>query len=427
MDHFEEIEKYFLKQDAKYKEELNSVVENSETMDTNCKVAICVPVAGHQEGANIFRTLENYTNQTADNKSFEIVLFVNRPEVSRDGSKIEPDETIPEIKRFKKEYPDIRVRVIEKVLSLEDANMGYIRKFNSDVTLLRHQSRGDSADDLIMVSNDADNKGIATTYVQNLIDKFDENEKTDALFGQLDWDPESYVRNPLVHVGTRLFQYVSVQIRKKGWNVESSGANFAYRSSIYAGVGGYTSGIHLAEDVNFGQKIKLARENSEDHTPVGFAGAKVSRLYTSSRRAEKALREGLSPVEQWDRGFSAFDDEVRKVKWEELTNGIDFDNKEQVDNFLYELENVVNRTMLKVSGSNNPASDPLLGRALGWLGIKYKITGDHSLKIVDASRLLDGLKEYQKEGLKIMERKTGGKNDKTKLKRAPRGKKIKFK
>ncbi len=414
LEHFSEIGDYFKKQSKGHLKDVKEAVMKMNVMDSDCRLAICIPVAGHQEGENIYRTLENYLNQTADKKTFEITLFVNRPEKDKEGKPVKPDKTLLEVRRFQKNYPDINIQVIEKVLPPEKSDIGYIRKFLNDVVLYRHHERGKKAPDLIMVSNDADSKGVAPEYINNFIDKFDKNSQVDALAGQLDWDTKSYVNNPLIHVGTRLFQYIEAQSRAKGWHIASSGANFAFKSSIYAGVGGYTENIGGGEDTDLGEKIKLSRSGATKYMPIAFAGAHVSRLYTSSRRAEKSIREGLAPIEQWDKGFSAFEDEVRKIKWEKMGKRINFKDKSQTEKLTKELQNVINRTILRTKSWGGTSRDKVLTRALGWLGLKYKITGDYAIEITNASRLLKGLEEYQKQGLEIKKRKTGRFQPKTK-------------
>jgi len=406
LDSEEEIKGYFERQKKGYVTEVEAVVDQIEPMSKDCRVSVCIPVAGHQEGENIYSTLENYLDQELPKENYELLLLVNHPDQDREGKKVKPDKTMSEVKRFQEEHPEVNVRLMYNVFPISEARIGRVRKLLNDAALMRHQKRGKGFLDLVMVSNDADNKGMSPEYLKNFVDKFDKNENVDALMGQLDWDPESYIRNPLVHVGTRLFQYMSVQFRQKKAHIESSGANFAFRSSIYAAVDGYSADRGGGEDVDFGTKIKVARRGAVDRTPIAFAGARVSRIYTSSRRAEKAIKDGLSPVEQWDRGFGAFDDEVRKVKWENEGKPIDFTNPEEVDNFIKALEVVINRTMNSVMGWGGDASHPAFLKSLRWLGLKCDIVGSHTIKIKDASVLLRGLEEYQKEGLSILERKT---------------------
>ena len=407
LDQFKEIESYLKKQDKKYLKYLEDISKEMGPINKECRLSVCVPVAGHQEGESIYQTLKNYSSQTVENDKFEIVLFVNRPEKDEKGNEIKPDATMSEIERFKKDYPNINIRISDKILPIENAKIGYIRKVMNDAVLMRQYSRGNDSPELFMVSNDADNKGLAPQYIENFISKFDGQKEVDSMVGQLDWDPGSYVRNPLIHIGTRLFQYEGAQSRAKGWHFNSSGANFAFRSSIYAAVGGYSDQLKGGEDTDFGAKITSARQGAKNKKPIIYAGSRTSRLYTSSRRAEMVMKNfGLSPIEQWDKGFSAFDDEVRKVNWEAKGDKVDFSNKEEVSKLVSALEVVINRTIERTKEWNGSTNDPALARSLGWLGIKYEITGDHSIKITDSSKLIEGLEQYQKEGLALLKKKT---------------------
>jgi hypothetical protein len=398
-----EINRYLEGQEAGYRERIEALATQTEPMSPDCKISICIPVAGHQEAANIERTLSSYLNQTSAPSSFEVVLFVNQPDVDKSGVKINSDGTLKKIEAFKKEHPEFPVRVMQAVLPRSEARIGLIRKLLNDATLARSNAR-EGGGDVILVSNDADTRGVAPEYIENFEKRFEKEKQTDAFMGQLDWDPESYVRNPLVHIGTRLMQYMELQVRQAGKGISSSGANFAFRSSIYAAIGGYSPEAGLAEDVDLGRRIQLARLGS-NRTPTAFAGARVSRLYTSSRRAEKAVRDGLSPSEQWEKGFSAFDDEVRKTRWEDTGKAPDYNDAAVVEKLTEELEVILNRT-LAVTDSWYGGDGAMTRRALGWLGVKYKLVGPNRIKITDASQLIEGLKTYQKEGMEIMERKT---------------------
>lgn len=405
LDEKKEIKDYLARQEKTHLAYINALASEAGPMSPECRLSICIPVAGHQEEKNIYRTLENYLYQTADKKDFELVLFVNHPDKDKEGKPVIPDGTMTEIARFIKDHPEMKVALIYRVIPIEKARMGYLRKSLNDAVLRRHIDRGETAPNHVIVSNDADNKGIAREYIQNFIEKFEKHPEVDSYMGQLDWDPQSYVRNPLVHIGTRLFQYVDAQLRSTYKNnIPSAGANFAFRSGMYAAVNGYSSDFDLAEDVDLGRAIKASRINAKNKRAIDFAGARVSRLFTSSRRAEKAIKDGLSPVEQWNKGFSAFDDEVRKVDWESLSKGVDYDNKESVQVLVDQLENVINRTMKAMTWVQ--ADHEVFKRSLGWLGVKYKLVGVNQIKIVDASRLVKGLKQYALDVDDLMKKKT---------------------
>lgn len=400
-----EIKDYLGRQGRRHLEDVNQLIAEAGPMNPECRLSIGIPVAGHQEERVIYKTLENYLNQTADKKDFEIVVFVNHPDYDDKGKPVAPDGTRAEIERFRRDHPELRVVVMNKIIPRDQAKIGYVRKLLNDAILKRNLDRGETALNNIIVSNDADNKGVASEYIQNFLDKFEQHPETESYMGQLDWDIESYVRNPLVHIGTRLFQYVDIQLRQgDSSNIASSGANFAFRAGIYAAVNGYNSNIHLAEDVDLGRAIKAARQGAQNKRAIDFAGARVSRLFTSSRRAEKAIKDGLSPVEQWDKGFSAFDDEVRKIDWKAVSDNIDYDNPESVRVLIEKLEYVISRTMKAMTWTSK--DQVIFKRALGWLGIKYRMRRLNQVEITDAAGLIAGLKKYKTEAAEILRMKT---------------------
>ncbi len=402
LDHFAETETYIQSFSPEYRKRVESLAGQVPPMSERTKLAVCIPVAGHQEGKNIYQSLESYTYQTAAPEEYELVLFVNHPEKERNDKQIKPDETLSEIERFQKDHPEIPVRVIYSALPLHDANMGTIRKLLNDSVLLRNHARGNKAPDLIMVSNDADNKGISPDYVKNFIEKFEKNPDKDAFMGQLDWDPEAYVQYPLIMVGVRLFQYLDLIQRKKFGRLPSSGANFAFRSSIYSAIGGYAPETHLAEDVAFGRAIKEGRKNVG---AVGYGGARVSRLYTSARRAVDAFKSGRVPYEQWANGFGAFDDEIRKFSLSTSAERVNYRDPQEQMRLKEGVEKVINRT-LDLYAPKIRKNSPDFCKAIGLLGIKYTLDSKGDAKISDISMLVRGLEKYQNYGVALRDAKS---------------------
>ncbi len=404
LDHYKEIADYLEKQDKAYLERVKRLSQTCEKMEKECKVSVCIPVAGHQEGNQIYESLKNYTYQTAKPEEYEIVLYVNHPEKDRDGNILNADETLAEIEKFKTNHPTINIRIMYEILPNEEAKIGRIRKILSDATLIRQNERGKDAPDLIMISNDADNKGIDPKYIQTFINKFEDNPTVDALLGQLDWDPESYQKYPAIHIGTRLFQYLSVIGRHKTNSMVSSGANSAFRSSMFAGIGGYIDNLEGGEDISIGQAIIKAR--GDNKKALGFAGVNT-RLFTSSRRSIDALKSGLAPVEQWNKGFSAFDDEVRKLTMEQ-GDAIDYNDRETQIKLKKSLEYIINRTLDSwESGEKLGKDNAYYSKALGWLGIKYTLDYKGDVLITSMTSLIKGLKGYQIEGKLMRDARSG--------------------
>jgi hypothetical protein len=415
LDAYDEAQKYLNKQDADYLKKVGDFASEMGEMNPDCRLSICIPVAGHEEADNIYETLKNYTYQQKDGKPldpklFEIALNINHPENDKEGNLLNADSVISEVRRFQTDYPAMNVRIIYERVPNDQATIGRARKILSDTVLKRSVARGKGKTDLIMVSNDADNKGLATEYIANFIEKFDQESDVDAMVGQLDWDVEAYVRKPLIHVGTRLMQYLIAQYRSKGSPPNSSGANFAYRSSIYAAVDGYVSGTRSGEDTDLGRKITVARTDAS-HKGIVYAGLSKSRVFTSARRSERVLKFGLPPSKQWteesgNEGFQTLDGTVRGTKWENENEVIDFNNPDEVKKFITNVEDIINKTL----GDNVYSRES--HRALNWLGVKFRVE-NRAIVITDATKLLKGLKEYQEEGSKILEIKKKGIQEKT--------------
>jgi serine/threonine protein kinase len=428
LDHYKEIESYFKRQSGDYMVQLEELTENLDPMKKTCRLSIGIPVAGHQEGKNIYRSLESYSKQSVNKEEYEIILLVNHPDKRPDGSEVKPDNTLEEIARFKFDHPDINVQVMYKVLPIEDAKIWYIRKMLNDATLLRHHARGKDVQDLILLSNDADNKGISPDYIKSFINKFDDpaNQHVDGFLGQLDWDPEAYVKHPAVHIGTRLFQSLAARGRRKGGGMMvSSGANFGFRSSIYAGIGGYLEPMEAGEDVNIGRAIRSARKDDliansldpdmspeekkkvRDSLHMQFAGARSTRLYTSARRAIYAWKKGFPPEDQWNKeiGFSAFDDEVRNIDAE--GEDWDYNNPEDLNKLKLEIESVIDKTLNSYIGDFSSKDDAELHNTIDKLGIKYKLDDAGRVVVTDMNNLVNGLKEYQQYAVAQRKSKSG--------------------
>ncbi|PIP68863.1 hypothetical protein CO033_00585 [Candidatus Nomurabacteria bacterium CG_4_9_14_0_2_um_filter_32_10] len=406
LDHYKEVKDYLEKQNPEYLERIKNLANQTDKMGKDCKVSICIPVAGHQEGKNIYESLQNYTYQTAKPEEYELVLFVNHPEKDQKENLLNADETLKEIERFKKDYPNINTKIIYQALENKDAKIGKIRKLLTDATLVRQHERGENAPDLIIISNDADNKGISPDYVQSFINNFEKNPKVDGFLGQLDWDPESYQKYPAIHIGTRLFQFLNAIGRARTGSMTSSGANSAFRSSIYAGIGGYLENTG-GEDVAIRQAIMAARDNDKNRWGFGGTG---TRLFTSSRRSIDALKSGLAPIEQWNKGFSVFDDEIRKSTMKNKTE-INYDDKKTQEELKKSLEDIINKTLdvyeageKQVGGKGNPS---FYKKALNLLGIKYNLNRKGDVVILNMDPIIKNLKTYQIEGKLIRDAKSG--------------------
>ena len=382
LDHFQELSDYFQRQS---RENVATAIELADQivtpMSEECRIAVCIPVAGHQEGKNIYNTLKNYSNQRTqaddsriDPNSYEIILYVNHPD------DVEPDSTLEEIERFKTDYPDLPVRVMYDRLLRENANMYHIRKSLTDASMVRHHRRGNSAQDLIVVSNDADNAGMSPYYLYSYLQKFEksntEGKNFDGIGGRLDWDPEAMRQHPIALLTTRMAQYIEIKNRYPEHGqpyYNTSGANFAFKSSIYGAVGGYpeSQGRSKEEDMAIGEAIKAGRNNHPD--TIGF-GMKNSKIFTSARRSLEAVAAGYAPYQQWSKLKFGPDDELRKKSVADFDQGVSaaeaLSDPAKKEEFCITLSLLLNR-QLKAWGIDANNKSP--ARALAFLNIPYTV------------------------------------------------------
>ncbi|KKS69913.1 MAG: hypothetical protein UV42_C0074G0003, partial [Candidatus Magasanikbacteria bacterium GW2011_GWE2_42_7] len=385
LDQYKEIEDYFSRMK---KSELRDVTKLAGQIDTpmgkDVKISVCIPAAGHQEGKHIYKTLESYLHQTLDASQYEINIFVNHPDRDQNGDKVQPDETLDEIERFKKDNPDVQVHVMYAALPLETIKtegIGKVRKLLNSAVLMRHHERGPKASDLILVSSHADNLGINPAYLEEFLTQFEKHPEKDVFLGQIEWDPKAYAEWPEVYFGTKLFQYVDGVNRKKKM-VGSSGANSAFRGSTYAAVGGHPK-EKIAEDVLLGRKIIAARgqmASGGGQTAIGYTPRAM--VYTSARRPIDVWKKhGISPAEQWF-DFDAFDD-LRTHELRSRGKEIDFTDpearKELTDEF-------------------SPYK-----KILDALGVRYIMEKDESefgsrVRVTDITRFVAQMQRYQELG-----------------------------
>jgi hypothetical protein len=365
------------------------------------KAVVIIPAAAHQEGNNIYKTLTQYSRQNADSNDFEVVVFANYPKGKT------KDKTISEVRRFQRENPEVKVRLIQAQLDQKQAKIGRIRKLATDAVIQDLMTRNVDLDNVMIVSNDADSQWIDARYIQTIIDRSEAEPNTDALLGFLDWDSEAYKAYPEILVGTRFMQMLDIYERRRLGRVASSGANFAFRPKIYLAVGGYgPEDIDIGEDNHLGRMIRGARSGANARRPIGYLG-RSSEVMTSARRAISTLLEqGGAPIEQWNFGFGP-DDSLRNAQQD--LNPYDFSDPENVGELVGQIQKILNST-LKVSmggadtTSSSGRSRPVfldsekgrqINRMLWAIGVKVKWQPDGSFEIIDSKRMIQNLKRWQ--------------------------------
>jgi hypothetical protein len=367
------------------------------------KVVVMIPAAAHQEGRNIFNTLQQYAQQEGiDRNNFEVVVFANYPH----GQK--PDQTIKEVRRFQKENPGMVVRLVEKRLEDNEAKIGWIRKALTDTVITDLVGRNVSLDNVMLVSNDADSQWINPNYLRTIVDKAEASPETDGFLGFIDWGYDAYKAHPEILAGTRFMQMIEIYLRIAKHEIGSSGANFAFRPGIYTAVGGYRQDAPLAEDVFLGRMIKSVRAGADTRRPIAFLG-RSSEVNTSARRAlDKLFKDGGAPAAQWDDEFGV-NDELRNRDFE--LGEFNFDDPAAVERMVQSTERMLNQTLRLYSGSLKPNSEQpryregrltlydnetirQLNRICFFLGLGVNWEADGHLTITDAQKMIDGMRGW---------------------------------
>lgn len=416
LDQRQEVDWYLNQQDPDHIERIRSHAESiPEPMGSDVKVVVTIPVAGHQEADNIYRTLSAYSEQTLNHNEYEMLLYVNHPESDADGNQLNANETLAEIERFKRDHPEMPIRVIYEALPREKAKIGYIRKVLVDTVLQRQQASGNSTN-LVILSNDADSISINPKYLEVMLREMGDEEEHDAVVGQIVWDDVSYVNYPEVHIGTKLFQFIDISLRNKEGRIgATSGANSAFSAAIYAAVGGYDDTQDLGEDVVLGRDFIAARDGT-DRDPIGFGGVVGSRIETSARRSIYTwFKHNDAPYKQWNYSFGADDDDVRGINVDKLIPQ-DLSEPERAKELINGVEHVINLTLEEMNLSGPSTSSRSVGgtssqstkaqskhveRALHFMGIDFEWDGSYKkIKITDASKMIEALQKYSNKTIR---------------------------
>ena len=322
-------------------------IETQEKMDDKCRVAICIPAYDLGEGKVAEHALDLYRKQiengSVKSEEFEIVLFLNHPKDKlakmqiKDGAEERVKNGIPEaydteevVKQYKAKYPELKIRVIKKEFDKRPP-WGQIIKYNYDVALIRAIERSNpEVRDIILATNDIDVRDMTDTYIRDIIDIFDKNEKDfvknnkekiDACVGRIDYGQEVYQKWPNFFVATRFEQLLGSQLRQgygsgnnkqigkqassdylggtKEKSVRTSGDNTAMKGSIYCAIGGPNIESDCGADTELGDMINVARRTDESKKPKVIIYKNRLWRDTDPRRQIETYKEGKPVVHAW--------------------------------------------------------------------------------------------------------------------------------
>lgn len=380
-DDSEITQEYLDRQDKKYLTELERMISGIPPISPKVETIITVPA--YQEGANIEKTIRNYAKLNNRDK-FELVILENHPK----GTK--RDDTASKIAKLKLEYPDMNIVLLYKEFESKPA-IGNVRKYLVDAVLLRKRNSGISKS-IAIASNDADLEDINPDYANEIAKSFRENPELDALGGKWDYPEKDFEKLPILHASQRLWHYFDIVLRYNYLkSPELIGRNSAFRSGIYAAIGGYNQDARLAEDLEIGWMIKKAR--NYDASRISYSNR--ASLVSNSRRAVVKMLSGGALVAQY--GDFHENEEVRKAPLGELLKDKrDFD----IERFKKEVQSIYDFYKKWKKSNNGWVEDKIVDeafeRAMGFLGVKYTKIGE-TIELTDTSKLISGL-EKKKTG-----------------------------
>lgn len=295
---------YFEQQPEAYRTSLEALDKTIGTpMSDEARIAVCIPVAAHQEGKTIYQTLQEYRNQTnldgspLSKNKYEIVLFMNTPEGRPQ------DGTLDEAKRFMADHPDMPVRIATGQFPKGSVRYGTYIKYAYDLALLRAMKRQTPVQkDILIATGDADLVRMDPTYLASNIALMNDpaSARLDAALAGQDLDKRVLDAYPTFKAALRFSQYHEAQSRMglPGWNtpteegptnpnIPTQGRTTILRGSILAGIGGINYASPAGADTELGAMIHFARTGkmrdiaASDYR-IGYNGD--THIQTSARR-----------------------------------------------------------------------------------------------------------------------------------------------
>ncbi len=154
-----------------------------------------------------------------------------------------------------------RLQIIDYHFS-GSTRMGAIRGLLTDAIALAASNAG--IDDLIVISNDADQIECCSNYVKKVIKFFGDNEEVDAGEGLIQWGTAlERSKMPELRLVELIINNIDLRPNREFIGsipaIHAWGANSFFRLSSYCAIGGYKYGMRSSEDADLLQRIEIAR------------------------------------------------------------------------------------------------------------------------------------------------------------------------
>ena len=331
-----------------YLKEIDARIDDSDvlrTIDKDTRAIVVMPVHASAEGDNIYNTLSLYAQQDAESRQQAVILMnlnwiddeENDPKKAAGIKK-----TFDEIERFKRDHPEVRIAHFTKKWSRDwyenvrkKAMYGEIIKTLYDTAAFSvrraiKEGRMPEDQEVLMITNDADAKGMSKTFFQRYIRQMDRSPRSDAFIGRIHWGLEAAKKFPGYYYAQRFQQLaneLSTGSRSFGVSPATIGPNSAFRVKSYAAIGGCEDhdDMGVGADSVLGHKLWAARQGGDQSSSGGY-GAKGSVQRTSRRRViapvigadidsapERLLDQGYRVEKFMPDAWGKFDDQVSRT------------------------------------------------------------------------------------------------------------------
>ncbi|MBC7565303.1 hypothetical protein H7100_03705 [Candidatus Saccharibacteria bacterium] len=350
------------KRGKEYVQSIDQVIQTTPELagiDSKTKVIVQVPVnaAGEAEANGIYNLITTgYGGQDSEALDKTVILmhvnWFDTYEGDDTAVRANIAKTHAEIERARADRPDIHIAIIEsewKRDQVRDGVIGHVSRKMHDAALLaldkaNSEGRLESTDDVLLIRNDSDPKGISGNYLKNYVKSFTTDNEPDIFTGVTTFDNTKADRLPGLVYAANFMQSLDLLNSARHGSVHTGGANFGIKASTLAAIGGTGMSDDYngagSDDVAIGRRVKSAREgklstsrsglrsyvrgeyslqtNGGSTTSRRIAKKISARIDTDSDRQEALYIKGVPIIYSWNEehnfdkdGYQARDAELQ--------------------------------------------------------------------------------------------------------------------
>lgn len=290
---------------TEYVEMIDRAIESSpelSQLSPNLKSVVTIPVkaSGESESQNIYSVLSDIYG-AQDSQALDeslVLLHVNWTEsaYSDPAQRAVIEHTRAEIERARRDNPRLKIATIESAWTEEQKRgglIGHVARRLNDAALLAIQKgiaegRIPSENDVLIIRNDADPKGMGKQYLHNYLNAFESNDESDVFTGTTRFDNMKANDLPGFVFAGNFMQSLNLLSARREGAVHTAGANFGIRASTFAAV--CCSGFDDSEsgagsdDVAMGRRIVAARNREAAYIPNSTPASGYFRSIVQKRR-----------------------------------------------------------------------------------------------------------------------------------------------